>query len=100
MWELEPRDIPDDNTFIHAKWPPTSCAASQAETLKAAVASSDNFAFFGLTTTPDGSCNGIAAGAYLDGERARVEIERILANSGFVGASIEVTRWRRGGRTK
>ncbi len=100
MWEHSPIDIPDESTFIRAQWPATSCTATQAATLRSAIASPDNFAFLGFITTPDGSCTGIAAGAYLYPERAKSELERLLEVSGFDAATIEATRWRRGGRKK
>jgi len=101
MWERPPARIPDESTFIRAHWPATFCSATQAASLRSAVASGNDFAFFGLLTTADGMCNGIAAGAYLSSGRAVTEMERLLDVSEIAGATLDATtRWRRGGRER
>ena len=100
MWERAPSVPPEYSTFMLASWPIRSCTATQIERLQTAGSANQGWVFLGLLLSTDGNCTGIAAAADLTPEVAETRLRQLLELSGLYSDSIELSRWRRGGRLK
>ena len=100
MWERAPSAPHEYSTFMVANWPIRSCTAKQIERLQTAGSANKSWVFLGLLLSTNGNCTGIAAAADLKPEVAESRIRELLELSELYSDSIELSRWRRGGRLK
>lgn len=100
MWERAPPVPPEYSTFMLADWPVRSCSAKQIERLQRAGAANKSWVFLGLLLSSEDECSGIAAAADLKPDVAESKLRELLESSELYSDSIELSRWRRGGRQK
>jgi uncharacterized protein YciI len=100
MWERTPSEPPEYSTFMLADWPIRSCSAKQIERLRAAGSGNRSWVFLGLLLSSEDKSTGIAAVADLKLDVAESNLRELLESSELYSDSIELSRWRRGGRQK